>query len=557
MTNAVRSIRTGPAMVLARHRVTAVALFAAFLALYLTTLQPGLSWGDGIKIQQEAITGESFVFSEMAPSRFAPDPLPFAKLGVAAWDHPLYVMLVYGLTRLVAESNRLWVVNAWSALTGSACVAMLFSLCYLHTKQIAGSLLGALFLGLSHTFWFHSVTPEVYGTYSLFVLVNIYFYSLYETSHNRIDLAISALALGLAISTHLLAVLLLPVYGVILFISRRRHGQTWLRANTLAVVAIGGLVGCLPFLLQLIRMLRSFSLAEIVSASSGGNFTTGMASIATLLSLPTSLASYVGLLLYQFGPIGVVLGAIGFLRGRHVSAGLHLKGVALYLVYVSFGLYYRVVEQFAHFQNANIAWAILIASGFGSLTLGKSSRSGRSLSLLALASVVIMPVVYSFAPAFFRSMAFDEGAFGIPNVGTTQRDGLTFYLNPPKPSERFAEEFGQSLLRDLPSDAVVLAQWWEDTDEYLILRYYQEVMGARSDIKLLGWATLYPDQFDVALATAEIRAAINSRPVYLASYSDRYYGVEALQRDFCITPEHNLYRVYPRAEAPAGVTCLP
>ena len=76
-----------------RARWAGAALFAAVLAFYIFTLQPSLAWGDGAKIQREAITGESFVLAEMVSATFAPDPYPYARLGVAAWDHPLYTIL--------------------------------------------------------------------------------------------------------------------------------------------------------------------------------------------------------------------------------------------------------------------------------------------------------------------------------------------------------------------------------------------------------------------------------------------------------------------------------
>ncbi|HEC22737.1 MAG TPA: hypothetical protein ENI95_07455, partial [Chloroflexi bacterium] len=78
------------------YRVSLI-LFALVLGFYLYTLQPSLSWGDGTRLQREVITGESFILAELVDVQFAPDPFPFAKLGVAAWDHPLYVILGHSL----------------------------------------------------------------------------------------------------------------------------------------------------------------------------------------------------------------------------------------------------------------------------------------------------------------------------------------------------------------------------------------------------------------------------------------------------------------------------
>ena len=99
-----------------RTRILVVLLFLAVLAFYIVTLQPSLAWGDGIRLQREVVTAESFILAEMVEPAlsevervdFADDPLPFARLGVAAWDHPLYVMLGHTLLRALPAVYNLW-----------------------------------------------------------------------------------------------------------------------------------------------------------------------------------------------------------------------------------------------------------------------------------------------------------------------------------------------------------------------------------------------------------------------------------------------------------------
>ena len=43
-------------------RVVTALLLIAVLGFYLYTMQPSLAWGDGAKLQLEAVTGESFIF---------------------------------------------------------------------------------------------------------------------------------------------------------------------------------------------------------------------------------------------------------------------------------------------------------------------------------------------------------------------------------------------------------------------------------------------------------------------------------------------------------------
>jgi hypothetical protein len=74
-------------------KLTAIFVFVLTISFYIYTLLPSLAWGDGVKLQSEAISGESFVLAEMTGDEFTPDPFIFSRVGVAAWDHPLYIVL--------------------------------------------------------------------------------------------------------------------------------------------------------------------------------------------------------------------------------------------------------------------------------------------------------------------------------------------------------------------------------------------------------------------------------------------------------------------------------
>ena len=50
-------------------------VFFLILSFYLYSLLPSLAWGDGVKLQSEAVSGESFVISEMPADEFKPDQI--------------------------------------------------------------------------------------------------------------------------------------------------------------------------------------------------------------------------------------------------------------------------------------------------------------------------------------------------------------------------------------------------------------------------------------------------------------------------------------------------
>jgi hypothetical protein len=163
-------------------------------------------------------------------------------------------------------------------------------------------------------------------------------------------------------------------------------------------------------------------------------------------------------------------------------------------------------------------------------------------------SLLLMPVLYGQAPGLLRAAGVTEEAFGVPQVGIGVRDGLEYYVNPNKRGDTAAYAFGVSTLESLPPAAVVLAEWYTDTDEYFVLRYFTVVEGLRPDITILGWPLEDPFRFDPALATAVVAAELPGRSVYLASLSEAFYNAPLLLAKYCVVPEHNLYRVYPRDE---------
>ena len=170
-----------------------------------------------------------------------------------------------------------------------------------------------------------------------------------------------------------------------------------------------------------------------------------------------------------------------------------------------------------------------------------------------LLSILSMPLIYGAAPGALRAAGISEESFGIPIIGAGVRDGLDYYLNPNRRGDRTAYDFGRQTLAALPADALVIAEWYVDTDEYFTFRYFGAVEGMRPDVDILGWPTVDPFAFDPALVIETVERALKTRPVYLASLDDRFYAVSTLAQRYCIVAEHNLYRIYssPEAAAPA------
>lgn len=558
-----------------RPTLTTFLLFFLLLLFYTVTLQPSLAWGDGIRLQREVISAESFILAEMVDVAFAPDPFPFARLGVAAWDHPLYVMLGHLFVQWAVAADPLWLVNFVSAVGGAATITLFYLWLRRHLEQQMSALLAALALSVSHTFWWHSVTPEVYTLFTFLLLLSIFFFDLYERSGRETYLLASVFILGLNAANHLLALLVLPGWFLYAIIERSKDEQPnsqrpkaikFLVFQTdslsdmqlpttrqLIRMVAAFLVGFSPYLVQLLRLLRTFPLSEVMGPAIGATFLRGSLSLHPEALLKSAILYFV-FLFYQFGLIGIVLGVYGWRYGRWHSPRLWHATFALYSIYVLFGLVYQVADQFAFFLAAHLFWAAAVGLGIAKLTTVYRKHRYLLAAVLAL-QIGITPALYHVMPDALRSIGIDEVDVGIPTVGTDVRDGLNYYLNPNKRGDRSAYLFGSETMRQLPQNATVIAHWYVDTDEYFVLRFFKTIEGKRPDVTVVGWPTVDPFDFDSDMAVQIIAAAVESRPVYIASLSESFYDASRLVELYCIVPEANLYRLYHRPSVNSD-TCL-
>jgi hypothetical protein len=434
-------------------------------------------------------------------------------------------------------------------------VALLFWLCYRPTRSLASAGFAALALAVSHTFWWHAATPEVYTLFAFLLLLTLLAYAAYEENGRFPYLVAAAFAFGLGGANHLLAFLAAPALLLYLALGRALPPGFPFTLRRWAALLLAFMLGFAPFWIQFLRLLRTFPLSEVMGPVVGATFLQGSLALTPGLLLQ-SMLSYLIFLLYQFNPLGAALGVYGWIHGRRAFPGLWRKTVALYTVYLVFGLVYRVSDQFAFFLGAHLFWAVALGMGAAGLLRTRLVARRRALAAGLALLVLVMPPLYGAAPGLLRAAGVDEAEFGVPQIGTGVRDGLAYYLDPNKRGDHGAEAFGRSVMENLPAGALVLAEWYVDTDEYFVLRYFSVVERLRPDVEIVGWPLEDPFRFDPALAHAAIAAALPARPVYLASLSAQFYAAPDLLARYCIVSEFKLYRVYPRAEA-GQRPCLP
>jgi len=292
-------------------------------------------------------------------------------------------------------------------------------------------------------------------------------------------------------------------------------------------------------------MSANFPLNEIMGPVVGSTFLSQVETLSPIL-LGESLLSYLFFLTVQFGPVGLVLGGVGIRKVFRDKDFASRKVVFSFIVFALFGIFYRVTDQFTFFIASYLFWAMLMGLGsdhaLGLLPGKKRFLLPVTLGLLLLAT----PFFYVALPRLAGKYGINDDFIGIPKVGIGVRNGLAYYMNPYKRGDYSAYSFGEGTLLNLAPDSVVIAEWYTDTDEYFIFRYFTKIKKFRPDVSVIGWATQDPFSFDSRLALDVIEDSFPERPVYLASLSDKFYAASKLVEMYCILPENNLYRLYQK-----------
>jgi hypothetical protein len=525
---------------------TTLLVFTLTTIFYLYTLSPSLAWGDGVKLQSDAILGESFILTEMTASQFTPDPYLFSKVGVAAWDHPLYVMLGHSLVKALPFVNSLWLVNFISAVFGIASIVLVFQLCYQYTESLFASGYAALSLAVSHTFWWHSVTPEVYTLFIFLLLLSMYFFEQFEGSSQTSSLIYSGFFLGLAASNHILAFLAIPAWGFYFLLAKNYRFN---RSDFKKIIpaSVGFLAGFSIYIIQFVRISRSIPLGELTGSSIGSTFLSRLGAFTPAI-VGESLLTYLLFLVLQFGPVGIVLGALG-IRRIFTNADVSVrKIVACFIVFTTFGIFYRVTDQFAFFLTSHVFFALLMGIGANHLIATLDKKPRLILTSILILTIVLTPPFYHSIPRLAERNGINDSVLDIPQIGTGVRNGFAYYLDPYKRGDFNAYNFGYETITNLAPNAIIIAEWYTDTDEYFVLRYFNKIEGLRADVTLYGFATQDPFSFDSQLVLNVIEDSLASHPIYLASLSDKFYASSKLVEMYCVVLESNLYRLYEKGE---------
>jgi hypothetical protein len=461
----------------------AMAIGLGAFGLYTATLAPTLLWGDDAELQRLAYTGGT---------------------PAGGRSYPLWLAVAHLFT-YVPFGDLAWRANLVSAVFAAIAVAGLFVAARLLTGSIAAAALSALALALSHTFWLHAVRAEVYTLYLALFSAVIALLLHWRRRHAAPSLVAAFLVAGLAPLAHPLAVTALPGLAYFVWWTTKSNRR------------------------RLAAALTAYAGGAVTALLWSGALATGAAALPGVAGLgPRDLVLWIGFLAYQY-LLALPLGVFGFV---HLWRQDRVTGVFLSLLFagnVCFALLFRVPDQFVFYLPSYLVFALWIAVGASAWWHGRR----RWLAPTATAVLLVTPILaYRTLPVALNTLGVNPlSVRDLPN-----RDANTFFLFPPKTGYRGAREFGQAVLRDLPPDAAVLADWLP----LQTLRYLQDVEGLRRDVLL---REIYVGRSEQAPWLLE---QSRSRPVFLAA-TDRYYDLAEIESHFRIVPFGMIYHLEPRA----------
>jgi hypothetical protein len=252
--------------------------------------------------------------------------------------------------------------------------------------------------------------------------------------------------------------------------------------------------------------------------------------IENLSKMVREMLKYPLYLFYQFPVFGFLLGIIGFWQSRK----LFVLFSALFLINYLFSAVYMWERQPEMMVFGYIVFSIWIGLGLKYLQKKLTARQG--VILLVLAGIISLPIsLYNSAPYIARKLG--GNVLGIRSL--PYRDNDAYFLNPIKRGYAGARRFGEEVLAQVETKAMVIA----DFTPYTVLKYLQLVEKKRQDIDLV-----YTGPPVYMISREKIERSIAMRAVYAVDIDDYpdHYLVEELADQYIFIKEGLIYRLEKR-----------
>lgn len=482
------------------------------MLLYGLTAAPGLLWQDSALFQ----------FRVWHFDAAGIEGLPLA--------HPLYILLARAFAWLPLGADYAFRVNLFSAAVAAIGLAFFIDLLLSLTNSRTAALVGTALLGVSHTYWTHAVIAEVYGLYSLGLVIELWILERFLRRSSATTFALLCLVNGLNLSNHLMALLHLPAYAG-LFVWTLRNGR--LRGRHLPMFLAAWLVGTTPYLwliageiaagepvmqtlwYALVGPPKRSAIVMTVAFPIGRQLLRAVQFFA--MNFPTPLA-----LLAPFG--------IWAAWRRRSSRPFIAVILVVFATTFVFALRYLVPDQFVFFTPCYLLFAVFIAMGVAEWTKRRNRR------ILACALCAILPVAaYEIAPALVkRTQLATPFARHIP-----YRDSYSYFLRPRKNGETSASQFARAAFARAAPDGLLIA----DRTVMNALIYARDVQGIGRGVTLHR-GDIPPAPPAIELTPEALRPFAETGRAYICGNAERYVP-PWIRESYELTPAAPIFKLAP------------
>lgn len=382
-----------------------LAFFAA-ATLYWLTYAPGVQWQDSGEFQLRVLRHEVA-----------------HRMGLVL-AHPVHHWLCRAVASVGVEPAD--AVTLVSVVTSAAMIANVALLLRLFGATPLCLFFSASALAVAHTVWMHATISEVYGVVGLTLSAEFACLAAYFRSRRPAWLVLVALINGVGVANHLLCGLVTPVHAAVAAWALLRLHRA---PGMLALAVVTWIAGCAPYLWMIAGEAQVRGWAAAIHSAMISEYDRQVTNVRLSARM---FGLTFGYIIYNFPNLALPL-AINSVRNRFIPPVFYRILVIDLVIFLVFAMRYDVPDQFVFFYPCYPLIAILAGLGLDNLlrpardvpAMG-TSRRGRLLALLAIASVAVTPLLYYGAYAIVRERGWLSGLA----ARKPYRDGLAMYLLP-------------------------------------------------------------------------------------------------------------------------------
>ncbi len=460
-----------------------LACFVAFGLLYGLTAARDIQWQDSGHFILRIVTGELV-----------------NELGIAL-SHPLHFWLGRAAMALTGLEPA-FAITLVSSLGGALTVANLYGAARTLTGRRAAALFAAVSLGLANVFWHLSTVAECYTVTTALLSAELWCLIAYARHRRGWMLIAAALANGVGLANHNLAALTTPI---IVWITIDQLVRRRISFGAALAAAAAWIIGTLPLtLLSLVQWLATGDLAGTIRSTLFGHGYQSHVLGASISVRQLGITS--AFIALSFPNLFLLLAALGLVRRRRPSVPLmtYAALVAALVIHAAFVLRYNVIDQHTFLLPTLCVLALFAAVGFSRVQTFWPPRWRKATVGIALALLLLTPVVYFIAPRVARHYQVLEGFRNKP-----YRDDYTYLFVPWAVVETSAARMSSEALELAGDDGLILV---EDNMATFAARYRAVLARRRTGS---GPEVLSADSADAALLAAIDSALAQGRAVVL------------------------------------------